>query len=366
MPTILLCDARLHVALKLTIIALILHPKMFSPDIMISISNHLDDRDCFVWCRLNKKFWKISCSEKFWHSRIVKRYGIRCWQEYPIDNWKDYQIYIRPISSGKWKSTDTYIYNQDYNQIPFGFKCTMVNKYRLSYLSGYRMDKYDTVKRLCQTLPEFEILNVSDMDPITGLGVYTCSDQIEKTFPNPESYFYRFPIFSRTKEPFVAFWKHFYQLESSGNMFMKQKFNLPVNPIGYKTRRWIRALNLGYGRDYCMLQQVVEDAEQKVEIVISGGSYYSCAKFIQNYYVDRFSFKKKKNFDLTCCRAYPKICHGHCCETRYDDCLCNHRVPKRCKAVLHKNGIGSVFCSEAECCKMYMVKNLRLFRLIWI
>lgn len=103
---------------------------------------------------------------------------------------------------------------------------------------------------------------------------------------------------------------------------------------------------------------VLQDANNKKQVITKGGSYYSCAKFIQKYHKS-FTFKKTKYEMITCCNAWPRECGGVCCRRKrqYDaeECGC-YKIPS---SIEHINN-----CYD-DCCNIFKYTSKRKFYLQW-
>ena len=103
------------------------------------------------------------------------------------------------------------------------------------------------------------------------------------------------------------------------------KFNLTLVENKYSHSKWKKALVKQRGKNYDFFKKVIEDAKVKKRVLIKGGTYYSCAKFIaQIYVVLQYKFRKNPNIKITCCRAYPRICNGKCCKDNWYNYTINH------------------------------------------
>lgn len=165
---------------------------MKSKDILVEIMTQLEIHDLFNVALTNKLMWMSCQTKKFWNRHITKLYGWSYWESYPIRNFKDYEFAFRPIVFGKWEKSHRYIkteearrwfkvedhqstqsiYEEDYQKIPFGFKPIMISKHRQiprywRQLIGNKMNLIDIFNN---TLPPDAVLDVSNMDLLTGYG----------------------------------------------------------------------------------------------------------------------------------------------------------------------------------------------------
>ena len=146
----------------------------------------------------NKKIWQLCQTLKFWNRRITKLYGLSYWISDPIISFQDNERYIRPILYGRYERSHRYfrsltknkmrqlklndfqtgksIYDEYHSKIPFGFKLIMIAGSRCQswYLRRLcnqgQLPGLTVVDRFNNTLPIGTLLDVSNMDEITGLG----------------------------------------------------------------------------------------------------------------------------------------------------------------------------------------------------
>lgn len=144
---------------------------------------------------------------------------------------------------------------------------------------------------------------------------------------------------------------------------VSQDFNLNNIEIGYRYRRWKKALYQKSGKYYDFLKMVLNDVQTKKKVKVQRGSIYqSCANFIVKYGIHSYKYTKSQLIEYTCCHSYPKICGGKCCVhlRQYDDegyriCATDF-IPKRCKRY------GNCY---DDCCSLYKIKSYKYFILKW-
>lgn len=122
-----------------------------------------------------------------------------------------------------------------------------------------------------------------------------------------------------------------------------------------KERKWVRAVR-GQCNQLALFTRVMEDAIAGKEVLVKGGSYYQCAKFIAKYH-RALTFTKREYSYITCCNAYPKICGGTCCRELKlgEECGC-WKLPK-------SEHIRNCY---DDCCNVVKVVSRRHFYLQWI
>jgi hypothetical protein len=124
-------------------------------------------------------------------------------------------------------------------------------------------------------------------------------------------------------------------------------------------KKWLKVIRNKSGNKYNLLSIVLKDAKEGKRVLIKGGSYYSCARFLKRYY-KTFTFKKEAYSIITCCNSYPKECGGVCCfqkriQSGRDECGCGI-IPSSIK---HLNN-----CYD-DCCNIFKYVSKRKFYLIW-
>lgn len=143
---------------------------------------------------------------------------------------------------------------------------------------------------------------------------------------------------------------------------MFSNFDLSKLENKYQHKRWKRAVYKGRGNDYDFLLNVLADAENGYEIKKIGSKYYSCAKFVRDFYLPtKYKFRKEEIWLHTCCRAYPNICHGKCCcdDIGAPDCNCEN-IPT--KNIVHIDNCYNDGCKIFK----FQPKNHKKFNLLWI
>ena len=128
--------------------------------------------------------------------------------------------------------------------------------------------------------------------------------------------------------------------------------------VSRRDKKWINILLTNHGNYKNLFLKVLSDAQNHVkDIKIKGGSYYSCARFINKYHKE-YKYKKRSYSIKTCCNAYPKECGGVCCRMkRIDDDGCGcWRLPPSAKHIDN--------CYD-DCCNIVKYTSKRFFYLSW-
>lgn len=124
-------------------------------------------------------------------------------------------------------------------------------------------------------------------------------------------------------------------------------------------KKWMKVLKNKKGNKFNLLSIVLKDAIEGKKLLIKGGSYYSCARFLKRYH-KTFTFKKEPYSIITCCNSYPKECGGICCFNKRvdegrEECGC-YMIPRSIK---HLDN-----CYD-DCCNIFKYTSKRKFYLIW-
>lgn len=140
---------------------------------------------------------------------------------------------------------------------------------------------------------------------------------------------------------------------------MIENFNLAHVEHKYNHTTWVKALRKGSGPNFDLLKKVIMDAEANRESETKGGRYYSAARFIANFYKNgTYKFKKCKIFLITCCKAYPNICDGYCCNDGPNMCQCD--------IVCKLDSYEHLDNCYGDCCDIFkFAKRRRYFKLAW-
>jgi hypothetical protein len=126
-----------------------------------------------------------------------------------------------------------------------------------------------------------------------------------------------------------------------------------------RINRWKRAIKRGSGPDYVFLHSVLVDAKEKQEQP-SYSKYYQCAKFIRDYNIGDYKYRKIQTIQYACCRQFPDACVNyektglHCSKDR--ECKC-FDIPDSWEKY------GNCF---DDCCVLYKKKHSRRFIIKWI
>jgi len=145
-------------------------------------------------------------------------------------------------------------------------------------------------------------------------------------------------------------------MDNSSNLV--SHFDLTNLEKKYQHKRWKRAINKSRGNDYLFLLSVLKDAKEGRYVSEIGSRYYSCAKFIRDFYLmEKYKFKKEDIWYHTCCQSFPRICGGVCCCKKYNrfECSCEY-IPR--------NSIHIDNCYEDRC-NIFKFKNHHKFNLMW-
>lgn len=95
---------------------------------------------------------------------------------------------------------------------------------------------------------------------------------------------------------------------------------------GYQIRRWKKKILRG--NDLAFIQMVLEHAQEGKALKVKS-KYYSCAKFIQKYYLARnFRYRTRKVRIESCCRSYPVACKDYPFKSNEMGC-CDGYCPDR-------------------------------------
>ena len=127
--------------------------------------------------------------------------------------------------------------------------------------------------------------------------------------------------------------------------------------ITKKDKKWMDILITKKGNYKNLFLKVMNDAQNHIkDIKIKGGSYYSCARFINKYH-KTYKYKKRTFYIVTCCNSYPNECGGMCCRMKNldDECGC-WKLPPSSKHI--KN------CYD-DCCNVVKYTSKRFFYLSW-
>ena len=119
-------------------------------------------------------------------------------------------------------------------------------------------------------------------------------------------------------------------------------------------RRWQKSTY----RNINFINKVISDAISHKKLLIKGGTYYSCAKFIRDKY--GYKFNKSPSLMTTCCNAYPYICGGKCC-SRDEELLCGCSELPLDKKFKHNGNCYN------DCCNIItFIKSRQEFYLQWV
>lgn len=137
---------------------------------------------------------------------------------------------------------------------------------------------------------------------------------------------------------------------------MEKNFYLTKLEKKYQHTRWKKAIIKSRGNDYEYLLDVLNDAKEcNIKEKVSS-KYYSCAKFIRDFYLlTKYNFKKRDSWFITCCRAYPEICGGVCCCNKNTYCNCDDAP---------KNKINIDLCRNDRC-YIFKFQSNKKFDILW-
>lgn len=158
---------------------------------------------------------------------------------------------------------------------------------------------------------------------------------------------------------------------------MEDFIDFNLIPSTRKNKRWIKILTNKRGNYYNLFLRVLQDAKNGTSLIVKGGSYYSCAKFINSYHKYYRYYKSSYEY-VTCCNAYPKVCGGECCGSNKD----NNNSPNSGMNILTRREIDRRKCflcdhcllppsaehirnCANDCCRIVRIKSKRKFRLTW-
>ncbi len=134
----------------------------------------------------------------------------------------------------------------------------------------------------------------------------------------------------------------------------KDNFDFSIPVVG-KDQAFYKVVNGVFTNKKELFEKILTDALLNKEVLIKGGSYYKCAKFIKKYHT-QFTFTKRTYSFVTCCNAYPKVCGGQCCShLNYNECGC-YKFPRGAEHVRN--------CYD-DCCQIKKITSKRYFYLQW-